>query len=66
VDKHYEYPKAKLVADIYTSIGLGLPFLEGMEWKRRRNIFNKIFNFDFVKSLAPKMAKISDDVMKKF
>lgn len=61
VDKHYSYPKDRLI-QIYTRLaGEGLPFSEGPKWKRKRTILNRIFNFDFVKSQSPKIAQICAD-----
>ena len=37
-------------------IGTGLLLSEGEAWKRKRSILNKMFNFNYVKSLAPKAA----------
>lgn len=59
VDKHYQYPKQKIVVDAFSRLtGRGLPFSEGENWKRKRNILNKIFNFDFVKSQTYKISEV--------
>ena len=41
-------------------IGTGLGMAEGEIWKRKRRILNKMFNFDYIKSLTPKVAEICD------
>jgi cytochrome P450 len=59
VDKHYQYPKEKSVVNAFSRLtGHGLPFSEGENWKRKRNILNKIFNFDFVKSQTYKISEV--------
>ena len=45
-------------------IGCGLLFSEGLIWKRKRSILNKIFNFDFVKSQTHKISKICSGAIK--
>lgn len=39
-------------------MGRGIPFSEGEEWKRKRRIINTVFNFDFIKSMTPKIEKL--------
>lgn len=39
-------------------MGRGIPFSEGEEWKRKRRIINTVFNFDFIKSMTPKIEKV--------
>ena len=40
--------------------GTGLLLSEGDVWERKRKILNKIFNFNYIKSLVPKAAEICD------
>lgn len=43
------YPKMKfLIQNIQRSLGHGIAFSEGNEWKRKRKIMNSVFNFDFL------------------
>ena len=40
--------------------GTGLLLSEGDVWERKRKILNKMFNFNYIKSLVPKAAEICD------
>ena len=44
-------------------LGNGLVLSEDKEWKMKRKVLNTVFNFDFIKSLAPKIAKICDKTL---
>ena len=44
-------------------LGDGLLSCEGDTWKKKRKILNNVFNFDFIKSLAPKIALLCDKVL---
>lgn len=49
--------KTEAVIEVYARIaGHGLIFSEGEVWKRKRTILNKIFNFEFIKSLSGKIS----------
>lgn len=39
---------------------------EGNEWKKKRKILSKVFNFDLVKGNISEIAKISDSSLDKF
>ena len=43
----------------------GLFFSEHDSWKKKRRVLNSSFNFDFLKSLAPKIALLCDRVLEK-
>ena len=46
VDKHYTYPKIKIVrTPIVRLVGEGIGLTEGLLWKQKRNILNHILNF---------------------
>ena len=46
VDKHYSYPKIKMISTpIARLVGGGLGFTEGLVWKQKRNILNHVLNF---------------------
>ncbi len=42
------------------AFGKGLALTEGEEWKRKRKLFSKIFNFDLVKENIEEMSQICD------
>ena len=42
-------------------LGNGLVFSEGQAWKHKRKILNKVFNFNFVKSLCERISTICDE-----
>ena len=61
VENLENYEKSELeVANTKRGLGVGLLFSEGKMWKMKRRILNAMFNFDFIKSLAPKISEISD------
>ena len=39
---------------------------EGQEWYKKKKVFSKIFNFDFIVSQIPNMCKIVDSNFDKF
>lgn len=46
VDKHYTYPKIKIIRTPFLRlVGEGIGLTEGLLWKKKRNILNLIFNF---------------------
>lgn len=47
-------------ASIQRVAGMGLTFLDGETWKKRRRALNEVFNFDFLKSMVPKLDEIAD------
>ena len=67
VDKQYEFPKSKSVVEVLAKIaGKGVIFSEGQEWRRKRNIINKVFNYDFLKSLTHSIFRICDDTIQEY
>ena len=60
------YRKAAFEKDIFElASGTGLIFSEHENWKMKRKVLNSAFNFDFLTSLAPKIARICDEVLDK-
>lgn len=50
--------------EVFTrATGNGLPFSEGADWKRKRTILSKVFNFDFVQAQAHKIADACDEAI---
>ena len=55
------------MVDIFSRlVGLGLSINEGQNWKRKRTILNKIFNFDFVKSQVFKINEVCSDAINNY
>lgn len=55
------YPKFDmLVAGTKAVFGEGLAFSEGEEWKNKRKLLSKIFNFELIKENIPKINEICD------
>jgi len=46
-------------------MGHGVMFSEGDEWKKKRRIMSTVFNFEFIKSKIPLIAKITQEVFTK-
>ena len=46
------------IEPITRGFGNGMIISEGEEWWKRRKILNKIFNFEFLKSMTPEIARI--------
>ena len=46
--------------------GEGLLLSEGKTWKMKRKILNRIFNFDFIKSLTFRIAEVCDSALDSF
>lgn len=45
----YVHHKMKfIIQNIQRSLGFGVAFSEGKEWKRKRSIMNAVFNYDFI------------------
>jgi cytochrome P450 len=44
----------------------GVVVVEDQEWKNRKKILSKVFNYDFISSQIPNMAMIADKVFDKF
>ena len=60
------YTKASLGRNpVRRGLGEGLLFSEGNSWKMKRKVLTQVFNFDFLKRLAPKIAGISDYALEK-
>ena len=55
-DKVHYYEKLSfLISNLQRSLGHGIAFSEGEEWKKKRKIMNSLFNYDFIKSTIPIM-----------
>ena len=52
------------VQNIRRSLGYGIAFSEGKEWKRKRNVMNAVFNYDFITENIPKIIRICNDAFK--
>lgn len=50
-----------MVANVKRALGNGIAFSEGDEWKRKRKIINKVFNFNFIISNIPKMIRLCNE-----
>ena len=57
------YKKSDLEKGAIIRVGSGLVFSEGTEWKAKRKVLTQVFNFEFIKSLSPKIALASDKVL---
>ena len=56
------FPKDKLlISNIQRSLGSGIPFSEGNEWKRKRKIISYVFNYNFLINQIPKIIKLFDE-----
>jgi cytochrome P450 len=44
----------------------GVANTEGLEWKNRRKVLTKVFNFEFIVSQIPTMVAIADEVFDEF
>lgn len=50
--------------EVFTrATGNGLPFSEGSDWKRKRTILSKLFNFDFVQAQTQRIANACDEAI---
>ena len=64
-DNIYVHHKMKfMIQNIQRSLGHGIAFSEGKEWKRKRNIMNAVFNYDFIIENIPKIIRICNDAFK--
>jgi cytochrome P450 len=48
------------------AIGEGLVFSEGDNWKKKRKILSKVFNFDLIQENIPKISEICDRCFNNF
>ena len=61
VEKLSYYTKTVETKDLFKKVGgQGLIFSEGEEWKMKRKVLTEVFNFDFLKQLAPQIAEMAD------
>ena len=51
------------IGNVIRTFGNGLIASEGKEWKNKRKILNEVFNFEFLKSLTPKIAEFSEQAI---
>ena len=60
-EKIHNYTKTVETKDLFRKVGgEGLLFSEGEEWKMKRKVLTDVFNFEFLKQLAPKIAEMAD------
>ncbi len=45
-----------MVTGTKVALGNGMMFSEGEEWKKKRKLLSKVFNFDLLKENIPKIA----------
>ena len=58
------YVKSKSLSQNFKrGLGEGIFLSEDKIWKMKRKVLNAVFNFDFIKSLAPKIAKLCDNIL---
>lgn len=63
-DNIYVHHKMKFaIANIQRSLGHGMAFSEGKEWKRKRHIISAVFNYDFIIENIPKINRITEDAL---
>lgn len=43
------------------TLGKGVAFSEGNEWKSKRKIMNSVFNYEFIKSNIPKIVRLCNE-----
>lgn len=44
----------------------GIVMAEDQEWKKRKKILSKVFNYDFITSQIPNISVIADKVLDQF
>ena len=60
-EKQPFYQKSRLDTDPFKRVGgQGITVQEYSDWKPRRKVLNEVFHFNFIKSLAPRIAQICD------
>ncbi len=60
----YVHHKMKfIIQNIQRSLGMGIAFSEDKEWKRKRNIMNAVFNYDFITDNIPKIIRICNEAL---
>ena len=56
-------PKEKGIFEVFFSIvAKGIIAIEGSDWKHRRRLLSKVFNYDFITDHIPMMITIADKV----
>ena len=59
-DRHYEKNfNSPGLSSIKSVIGSGLFLSEGDDWKKKKKILSNVFNFDFIHSKIPLIAKVA-------
>ena len=56
--KNYNNPNISALVGL---IGPGIFFSEGDIWKKKKKILSNVFNFDFIHSQIPLIAKIAQE-----
>ena len=65
-EKIQHYTKTVETKDLFKKVGgEGLLFSEGAEWKMKRKVLTEVFNFEFLKQLAPQIAEMADQAYEK-
>ena len=49
-----------IIGNIQRSLGKGIAFSEGNEWKRKRKIISYVFNYNFLINQIPKIINLFD------
>lgn len=66
-DKMMILQKEKKLSEVFWYVfNKGLPGIEGKEWKHRRGMLSKVFNYDFITQHIPIMLTIADELFDRF
>ena len=62
-EKMFSFNKEKETASVFFAfIKKSLIAIDGTEWKHRKKLLSKVFNYDFIASHIPTMVRIADTV----
>lgn len=50
-----------LASNLRRTLGKGVAFSEGHEWKGKRKIMNSVFNYDFIKANIPIIVRLCNE-----
>ena len=60
------YEKYPIGTDNFVRVmGESMPFVEGAEWKKRRMLFSKVFNYNFLNAIFPRVLKTCEETFGK-
>jgi cytochrome P450 len=66
MEKMFLFPKkVAFIGNMKRMLGEGVAFSEGDVWKTKRKIITHVFNFDFLKSIIPRISLICDEELVK-